>query len=248
MSDFLDRYIDFCGTNETPRVFTLMAGLSILAASVGDRVWFARDASGKRLYPNLYVFLIGPSGSGKENAITTAAKLLHDVPNTNVFISTGVTKQFLIDELDGMAKRQEPPLLYLVTEELGMSVHSKEVGRDLIKFMTGNYIPSGMVMREGTRMHGGKKLPPNSILNWLAGTTDDLLVEAVEKSAVMGGFFARVLSVRGRRTGDVRYADMIFPPNHAQLRESLRLRLDTYSHLKARFVKTPEASAMGCRG
>lgn len=160
--DYLSLYVEATGVSEVPPVFHLFAGLSTLAAAVADRVWFQRDATGKRLYPNLYIFLIGPSGSGKEYAITNAAKLINEIPDTGLFMSTGITKQYIIDELDKKHHSHTPHILYLVTEELGMSVHSKEVGRDLIKFMTGNYIPSGLPIQEGTRTHGGKTVPPNA--------------------------------------------------------------------------------------
>lgn len=244
MSDFLDRYLHFCGNSEVPRSFQLFAGLSLLASSVADRVWMLRDAGGSRIFPNLYIFLIGPSGSGKEKAITTAARFAEGVSNMGLFVSTGVTKQFLIDHLSRKpADLNEPTnVLWLVTEELGMSIPSKELGKDLIKFMTGHYIPSGLTTREGTRMHGPKVLK-DPMLNWLAGTTDEWLMQSVDKDAILGGFFARVLSVRGKRDGSIRFAEMQYPPDREQVREELRLRLEMYTHLHAQFVRTPAAQA-----
>jgi len=124
-----------------------------------------------------------------------------------------------------------------------MSVPSKECGRDLIKFMTGHYIPSGLPMSEGTRMHGQKEISDKKCLNWLAGTNDAWLVEAVERSSILGGFFARVISVRGRRDGSIRYADIEYPPDRDAVMADLRIRLEMYTKLKAAFVKTKQASA-----
>lgn len=242
--DFINEYLHACGTSEVPKLFSLFAGLSCLAASVANRVWLVRDASGHKIYPNIFVFLIGPSGSGKEKAITNAAKLVSELPHVGLFMSTGVTKQFLIDHLSRKptAEDEFTNLMYLVTEELGMSIPSKELGRDLIKFMTGHYIPSGLTSHEGTRMHGQKVLS-SVCLNWLAGSTDEWLTQSVEKDAIMGGFFARVLSVRGKRDGSVRHADMEFPPDYAKVKADLKLRLEMYSRLNAQFVRTPEAAA-----
>lgn len=243
-SDFINGYMRYIGVSEVPRQFHVLACLSLLAASLTDKCWFARDDVGGKIYPNLYVFLIGPSGSGKEKAITTAARFAEALPQMGLFASTGVTKQFLIDHLTRKPSEMYPDepvnILYLVTEELGMSIPSKELGKDLIKFMTGHYVKSGITMREGTRMHGQKRLH-EPMLNWLAGTTDEWLTTSVEKDAIMGGFFARVLSVRGRRDGSLRYAEMWYPPDREELRRRLAMRLESYTQLEAVFVKTPES-------
>ena len=244
--DFISSYTYVTGKSEVPPSFHRFACLSLLAASLGDRCWFVRDTSGRRIYPNLYTFLIGPSGSGKEYAITHAAKLAQDYPEIGFFASTGLTKQYVIDKLDQAAKAPQAfpygHLLYLVTEELGMSVPSKECGRDLIKFMTGHYIPSGIRMNEGTRMHGHKEVSGEKCFNWLAGTNDAWLIEAVERSSILGGFFARVISVRGRRDGSVRYAEIEYPSDREAVLRALRIRLEMYTKLKASFVKTEDAT------
>lgn len=246
MTDFISRYLYHTGKTEVPPDFHRFACLSLLAASLGDRCWFIRDDAGGKIYPNLYVFLIGPSGSGKEKAIHTAARLAAAIPEFGLFASTGITKQFLIDHLTRPASEMRPDeptnLMYLVTEELSMSIPSKELGNDLIKFMTGHYVKSGIPMNEGTRMHGQKRLV-DPMMNWLAGTTDEWLTSAVEEDAIMGGFFARVLSVRGKRDGSVRYAEMVYPPDREKVKRHLLLRLEAYTKLRAEFVKTPEAKA-----
>lgn len=245
-ANFIDQYLYCTGLSEVPVTFHRMACLSLLAASVGERCWFVRDAGGRRIYPNLYVFLIGPSGSGKEYAITHASKFAQDLPEVGFLASTGITKQAIIDRLDRAAKQPaifpHDHLLYLVTEELGMSVPDAERGRELIKFMTGQYIPSGLQITEHTRMHGEKIIPKNRCFNWLAGTNDAWLVEAVERSSILGGFFARVLSVRGRRDGSIRHANITYPPDRDKVMANLLLRFEMYTKLRAQFVKTKDAA------
>ena len=122
-----------------------------------------------------------------------------------------------------------------------MSIPSKELGNDLIKFMTGHYVKSGIPMNEGTRMHGQKRLV-DPMLNWLAGTTDEWLTSSIEKDAIMGGFFARVLSVRGKRDGSVRYAEMVYPADRKAIKRKLHIRLEAYAKLQAEFIKTYDAA------
>lgn len=89
-------------------------------------------------------------------------------------------------------------------------------------------------------MHGQKRLT-DPMLNWLAGTTDEWLTSSIEKDAIMGGFFARVLSVRGKRDGSVRYAEMEYPADRDKVRRGLHLRLESFARLNAEFVKTMDA-------
>ena len=72
---FLNLYMHMIGRSEVPRRFHFWSCMSLLAACVADRVWVKADIATK-IYPNLYVFLVGPSGSGKEQAIKVVLKLV----------------------------------------------------------------------------------------------------------------------------------------------------------------------------
>ena len=72
---FIDLYMHMIGRSEVPRRFHFWSAMSLLAACVADRVWVKADIATK-IYPNLYVFLVGPSGSGKEQAIKVVLKLV----------------------------------------------------------------------------------------------------------------------------------------------------------------------------
>ena len=242
--DFIDLYLYHVGRSEVPKQFHLFCALSLLSASLGDRCWFDRDTSGRRIYPNLYVFLVGPSGSGKEIAVSTAMRLVEGLDILGIFPVTGITKQSLIDRVSCLPTPDQPcppHIIYLITEELGMAVPSKELGRDLIKFMTGHYIPTGLPSFEGTRMHGIKRLP-SPLFNWLCGTNEEWLRSAIEKDAIEGGFFARVLAVRGQRDGTIRHAEMCYPDDFQDCRRRLRAWLEMLTTLRMRFVKTIEAT------
>ena len=72
---FLNLYMHMIGRSEVPRRFHFWSAMSLLAACVADRVWVKADIATK-ISPNLYVFLVGPSGSGKEQAIKVVLKLV----------------------------------------------------------------------------------------------------------------------------------------------------------------------------
>lgn len=244
--DFFELYMHQTGTSEVPASFHFWAAMSLLAAAVGDRVWIEPDA-GRKIFPNLYVFLIGPSGSGKEQAVMGASKLgLHE-PVLDLFMGRA-TRQYLLDYLtkdgpmeDGMRYAHNPHL-YLVTEELGSAIRAGDLGHDLVSFMT-EFYTGKPVGQDGTRGTGMVTLY-NPCFNWLAGTTDEWLIRAVDRDAIEGGFFARVISVRGRRNYKDRCPQIVYPDDRDEVREHLKARVSQYAQLTGGFRYTPAAQAL----
>lgn len=246
--DFISWYLHAVGKSEVPKQFHLWACLSALASAVCDRVWVQREG-GWKIYPNLYVFLLGPSGSGKEKAISTAVKLVGEFPVINCYWGMA-TKQALIDEMGEReiaipgASGVVRPKMYFVTEELAASIGSdKKMAEELIKFMTQIYLKPPVPITEKTRKWGKITLTdPN--MNWLAGSTEEWMVKALGGAdAVGGGFFARVIAVRGRRDYATRYPEILYPEDVEEVREYLKWRVAEYTFLEGPFTMTDEATA-----
>jgi len=244
--DWLDWYLYHTGKSEVPKQFHLWAGLSLLAAVVMDRVWIERDRA-NRLYPNLYVFLIGPSGSGKERAINTAVKFVADLDQVNVYAGMA-TKQAIIEyfaigaESNGRVRHCINPHVYFVTEELGMAMRPGELAHDLITLMTGMYVRPPIPITEGTRGNGFVQIVEPCI-NWMAGTTESWLLKSIPRDAIEGGFFARVINVRGRRNYAERCAEITYPDDYDEVKTWLQEWVYRYLHLEGSFTITPEAKA-----
>lgn len=242
-SNFLDLFLYAAGESEVPRPFFFWAGMSLLAACVADRIWLEPDR-GRRLVPNLYVFLLGPSGSGKEVAISLAGKYATQVPTINLF-SGAATSQYLLKHLARKHKVQGGweyinTKLYFLTEELAMATRPGEQAHDLVTTMTGLYKGAPYPFRKGT-VTGDDFLIPNPCINWLAGSTDDWLVKTIGRDAVMGGFTARLVTVRGRRNYAQRYPQMIFPDDLEEVRDHLHARVRAYTEIQGGFRMGPEA-------
>jgi hypothetical protein len=241
--NFFDLYMHQVGTSEVPKAFHFWASMSLLAAAVGDRVWVEPDP-GRKIYPNIYVFLIGPSGSGKEQAVMGAAKLgIHD-PTLAMFMGRA-TRQFLLDYLtkdvepEGGIRYVHNPHLYMVTEELGSAIRAGDLGHDLISFFT-EYYTRKPIGQDGTRGTGLVTIS-DPCFNWLAGTTDEWLLRAVDRDAIEGGFFARVISIRGRRNYKERCPQIVYPVDRDEVRDYIRWRVSQYAQMKGGFTYTPEA-------
>lgn len=241
--NFLTLFMHAAGESEVPRPFIFWAGMSLLAASVADRIWLEPDR-GRKVTPNLYVFLLGPSGTGKEYAVHLAAKYAAKWPKTNTY-GGSATSQYLLKHLARKHKVEGGweyvnTKLYFVTEELAMCTRPGEQAHDLVTTMTGLYKGAPYPYRKGT-VTGDDFTIPNPCLNWIAGSTDDWLVKTIGRDAVMGGFTARLVTVRARRDYNTRYPSMHFPEDLEEVREHLHQRVGAYTEIEGGFTIGPEA-------
>lgn len=62
-TDLLTLWLDFTEADPSPEIFRKWAGLGMIGAGLERRVWL--KAGKKTTYPNLYVWLVGPPGTGK---------------------------------------------------------------------------------------------------------------------------------------------------------------------------------------
>lgn len=186
---FLERFRRFAGTLPAPAPFLRWSALTCLSVAAMDRVWV--ELGGDRVVPNLYTFLIGPSGSGKGMATKLALRLLAETGGVQIH-QGALTMQYLCDLLSGS---KEPPKLWLVTEELSLEAGDKLLADRLFRLLTKLYDTSPFVEYvEGTRTHGRVAFKDYCCV-WQAGTSKPWLRDCVSKSAVEGGFLARLSAV-----------------------------------------------------
>ena len=247
-TNFLDLYMHHIGLSEVPPRYHLWSALSVMAACLGDRAW-VQVTPAKRVYPNLYVFLIGPSGGGKGQAIDTAMGLLKGLTAVDVYAGMA-TKQAFIDYLAKSGVKDETgvtvvhrPCCYFVTEELAMAVRPGELAHDLLTLMTGLFMRPTYPITEGTRGKGYTQITEPT-LNWLAGSIEGWLIKSIPKDAIEGGFLARVCVVYGQRDHSIRYPRPLYPPDYEHVREHLKQRCDAYTWVQGGYSLSPEAVAL----
>lgn len=184
------------GSN-APMEWRQWAAISMVAASVSDRVWVA-GGSDRPITPNLYVILIGPSGVGKNETTSMVLNILREIPEVDTYHGR-LTGAYLIDYMsagsrDDGTTRMAHTKPYLVTPELAWSIGRGDLARDLLTILTELYSSGGHRIQEGTRTHGGVELT-DVCVNWFAGTTVEWLRECVDETMVEGGAFARMIPI-----------------------------------------------------
>lgn len=251
---FLELYRYYCGRTEVPATFHDWAAIAGIAACVQDRVWIQKHLT--PLMPNLYVLLVGPSGLGKGQAINNVIRLLAPYERELGIYAGRITGQALADtigskEAGGTAdaaggrkpqapEPEKPARVFLVAEELALSVGSGPRAHDFVCFMTGLYNSSPVAFRDRTRTSGLVAVK-DPCINWLAGTTRDWLKRSVPTDAVEGGFFGRTLVVEAEYDFVKRIAEPAYPSDIDAVQAELGLRVQWLMYVAGQTMLTPEA-------
>lgn len=239
------------GKSEVPSEFHVWACLSLLAACVADRVYLAwlRD---RPLYPNMYTFLVAPSGIGKDRAVEFAMQFVsqEDWIEKHVNVYQGkLTAPYLLDLLGKQIYNKESgkyeivnSKIWFVTPELSPSLGKGLMADALIETMTALF--GGLAtIKDGTRMHGGITVK-NACINWFAGTTEEWLIKALGQDAILSGFFARVMAVIVGEQ-DNRHWATEYPKDYEEVVKYLKTRVQALCMVEGEFELTEEADAYG---
>jgi len=201
--NFCELYKHYVGHREVPPQYDRWACFSLIAASVGKRVWIEKF-TGSKLAPNLYVILIGPSGCGKGVAVDDATiPYATRTPKLNHYRGKA-TAPYLVDFL-GKTKKSElenkwvidSRSIYLLTPELSLSVGSGPLAEEFIKMMTELFTGGDYDYQHGTRTRGNVTIRGHCV-NWLGASTESWFVRALSQDAIESGALARMVTIGGR--------------------------------------------------
>lgn len=207
--NFIEAFIEFCGESECPRAYLEWTAYSLLAACCGNRIYLPYRIGNQpiKIYPNLYVMLLGPSGNYKSFAISRVQTILASVDYSkrlNLY-SGHVTASGMYDAMQTLKRVRNKDTqtvetttlewlsqFYLLNDELANDVGSVEYADLFIRALTKLYHLGPFDDR--TRTSGHIHLE-NYSLNWLAGTTIEWLIMAITRHTLLSGFFGRTVTV-----------------------------------------------------
>jgi len=198
-ANWLEGYLNYAQElAESPKIFHLWTGISVLASVLGRRVWLPWGDGA--LFPNLYVVLVAGSAlCRKSSAIRIGQRLLQRLEEK----FQGKHPPFML-YLKRLTKEAFIQRLHEVEAELGsapVTVHADELGaclnrdayrsgffEDLIKFYDGD--PFGTDTKTA-----GTYVVERPCVNLLGGTTPDWFTDVAPSTAMTGGFLPRILFV-----------------------------------------------------
>jgi len=235
-TDILHLYMHAAGEdplNEIPDQYYIWTCLSMIAAAVGDRVYVER-IKGMPLYPNLYLILVGPSGSGKGIAFRFMENFVAEIPIIN-YKRLRLTAEYMLDLMGKPSVNENTglrtlknPRIFLSMPEVSSYIRKGEHAETLIQLLTELYGGCG-TFGDGTRMHGEVTVE-NAMINWAAASTQEWLLKAMTPDAVLSGFFARAVTVypeqiRGKLDVKQGWDDIKYPEDYHLVVEHIKARI-----------------------
>lgn len=233
----------------SPREFRKWAAIWAVGSAGRRRIW-TELVPGRPIYPNLFVFEVGPPGTGKTEAINPAMEHLRK-SQTCKLAPNDITKQSLLDNLD-----QAPDAVILdgLAGPVPTEFHFLAIGiRELSNFM--NQYDSALaglltdlfdnppVNHESKRSGSGKVIIRPGI-SLLAGTATKNLGSTIGNALWGQGFMSRVIMVysadqpRVAFFGEQTIATVTHEPDPA-----LVTKLSAIGAMKGRVDWEPDAQA-----
>lgn len=188
---WLGEYVYYAGElTDSPPIFHLAVGLSMLATACGSRVIF-RGGGGRWYWPNLYILFVAPSGlMRKSTSIEIGLNLLRKA-DPEVIIPNETSREEFLRILsikpEGLIRESE------FASALAR-YHRDYMGgfKELITDLYDPYVEYRRQIkgREGT---GEKLIIKKPALNYLAASTVEWLIDSLTENDLRSGFLARFL-------------------------------------------------------
>lgn len=249
----LTKYGEAC-----PR-FHIMTAATALGAVVQRKVSFQRSSPDilPTLYPNMWVILVAPQGSGhKSSTIRVARELLNALPQTYRprILAAKITPEALIKSLASQVVPSDvrlPPgvsddflrlpatgLLY--SSELGVLIGKEKYNVGFIPLLTELYDSPDEWYSE-TVMRGNQRLY-NVCLSLLGASTPDWLQSMLPPDVFKGGFMSRLLLVTPPPDWNKKVPEPEVPP--VDVRNKVLEEMEKIAQIKGLMRWSPESKRL----
>jgi hypothetical protein len=235
---WVDQLLQATEASESPRKYWYWAGLSAISAVVNNQVYL--DKFLYKLYPNIYVLLIGRSGIRKGPPVAMAAALVRQVNNTRV-ISGRATIQAVLSELKNAVTRPNLPapiidaIGFLVSSEFAAFIVQDVAALTILTDLyDGHYNPDYENLTKG----GGKERLKNPCITMLGASNEIHFKDAVPDNALGGGFVGRTFIIHADKKAGVN--PLTERPEHIADVPTLAKYLYRLSKIKGQFVWSHE--------
>jgi hypothetical protein len=192
--DWIAAFYTLLEEQHAPPLFAKWAGVYAIGAAVQRKVWLS--SRGQRVYPNFYIALVGPSGTGKGVTLAPLAHILAELPQQHI-APASITSAGLVDELKDAdvslisrtGKAYQYNALTIISRELGVFLPAYDL--EMLSRLTDLYDGHGYAER---RRGAGKRLEiPNAHLSLIGGTTPAYLANTLPEGSWGEGFMSRMV-------------------------------------------------------
>lgn len=167
---------------ESPISFDLLSVMAAFGAMFRRTTWV--DQIGFRVYPNMSVLLVGPSGMGKDTSLGAVRKFAQAVGT--VHILGGKTSEAIFE---GLTNCGDPAAAMIFAPELAEFFGSKDYQKGMLQDMTD--ILSNLDYKDISLKSRQNCIIPQPTVTILGGSTPSWLYKAMPDGSMGGGFYPR---------------------------------------------------------
>jgi hypothetical protein len=227
---WLEDYVRFTKNTEPPTVFHFFAGAVSIGAALGRNVYKGRGGAPK-IFPNLCVLIIAPSGKCRKTSACNIAVGLLKRAGGNVLADKATPEAFVNAFKD---KPSATGLIY--APEFSVFLGKQRYQEGMVPMLTALFdCPEEWRSETITR---GEVVLQKVGLSALGCSTMDWIQTAIPKDAFGGGFMSRFLFVVQEDTPRC-FPDP--PPIDEDMRKRLVDRLIELTHIRGEVTYSPEA-------
>lgn len=236
LNDWLTGYIKYTHNSEPPLSYHTWCGISTIAGALQRKVWLVWGF--EKIYPNMFVVLVGPSGRARKGiALSIAKEILADTHNISLS-SESTTREACISAMKRAVTNFQAPNGKIIFH-CSLTAFSEELsvllGQGDTKFLANltDWYDSKDQWRYETIGRGLDQLQ-GLCFNLLGATAPDWLQSMLPQEAVGGGFTSRVIFVVEDAKGKSVPKHLI-TEDEARLHSSLKRDLERISQLVGDF-------------
>ncbi len=207
---WLDRFMEATREAESPRSYFYWSGLSVISAVIRNNIWLNKHLY--KLYPNMYVLLIGKSGLRKSAPVAIAKNLVEALEVTKVIYGRA-SIQAIVKALGEVQNLSDGRILkdanaFIVSTEFSASLVKDDAAMTLLTdLQDGHYHEGGW---KNTLKQGGTDKLERPCVTLLSASNPAHFDDVVSAVSMMGGFIARtILVVEDKKS---RINDLLDPP------------------------------------
>lgn len=182
LSNWIEGFMYYSSESEAPESYLYWSALNVISAATQRRVW--TEWAYYKVYPNLYVMLVGPAGNRKNAAIRFARDFLRDVKVS--LASSSVSREALGDQM-----KAKGGAVAITNNEFASFVRTS--GDSMVEFLT-DIFDCDDLFEHSTRGSGVVKIE-NAFLTMLAGAVPDWIANTFDVTFVESGFASRTIFI-----------------------------------------------------
>lgn len=200
LPDWIDTYMEYTNETEPSKLFRKWVAISTIASALQRKVWMKYGS--KTIYANMYIVLVGPSGSRKGTAMEPAYDIMRNIGIT--ITPDSATRQVVIKEMVERGRKNTDPETGIITFHSSITIFQTELAvffgyqeRQLLSDLCKWYDCEDRFEYE--TIGRGKDYVEKVWVNLIGATTPETLQAMLPVEAISGGLTSRIVFVFSRK-------------------------------------------------